>query len=90
MAAARAEYVRRKGLRRTEFALSHNRYLSLLGSVFAPVSNAFLRLGPFQWAMERTIGLDRRRRMPTFQRGSFVRAARKHLAAVGPLVAPVD
>jgi FAD/FMN-containing dehydrogenase/Fe-S oxidoreductase len=90
MAAARAEYVRRKGLRRTEFALSHNRYLSLLGSVFAPVSNAFLRLGPFQWAMERTIGLDRRRRMPTFQRGSFVKAAQKRLAAVGPLAAPVD
>ncbi len=90
MAAARAEYVRRKGLRRTEFALSHNRYLSLLGSAFAPVSNAFLRLRPFQWGMDRTIGLDRRRRMPTFQRGSFVRAARKHLAAVGPPAAPVD
>ncbi|HPC95049.1 MAG TPA: FAD-linked oxidase C-terminal domain-containing protein [Sedimentisphaerales bacterium] len=90
MAAARAEYVRRKGLRRTEFALSHNRYLSVLGSVLAPVSNLFLRLPPFRWAMDKTVGLDRRRRMPTFQRGSFVKAAQKHLAAVGPLAAPVD
>jgi len=90
MAAARAEYVRRKGLRRTEFALSHNRYLSLLGSAFAPISNAFLKLSRFRWAMDKTVGLDRRRRMPTFQRGSFVKAAQKHLAAVGPLVAPVD
>ncbi len=90
MAAARAEYVRRKGLRRAEFALSHNRYLSLLGSVFSPVSNAFLRLPPFQWAMEKTIGLDRRRAMPTFQRGSFVAAAQRRLAEIGPPGAPVE
>lgn len=90
MAAARAEYVKRKGLRRAEFALSHNRYLSLLGSVFSPVSNAFLRLPPFQWAMEKTIGLDRRRAMPTFQRGSFVAVAQRRLAEIGPPVAPVE
>lgn len=90
MAAARAEYVRRRGLRRTEFALSHNRYLSLLGSVFSPLSNVFLKLPPFQWAMEKTIGLDRRRAMPAFQRGSFVKAAQRHLAEIGPPVAPVE
>ncbi|MDI9431787.1 MAG: anaerobic glycerol-3-phosphate dehydrogenase subunit C [Planctomycetota bacterium] len=90
MAAARAEYVRRKGLRRTEFALSHNRYLSLLGSVFSPVSNAFLKFPLFQWAMEKTVGLDRRRAMPAFQRGSFVTAAQRHLTQAGPPDTPVD
>lgn len=90
MAAARAEYVRRKGLRRTESALSRNRYLSLLGSAFAPLSNLFLHLPPFQWAMERTLGLDRRRAMPSFQRSSFLKQGRKHLDSLPPLTAPVD
>ncbi len=90
MTAARAEYVKRKGLRRTEFALSHNRYLSMMGSAFSPISNAFLKLSPFKWAMEKTVGLDKRRGMPTFQRGSFVKAAQKHLTHASPLAAPVD
>jgi anaerobic glycerol-3-phosphate dehydrogenase C subunit len=77
MAAARAEYVRRKGLRRTENALSHNRYLSLMGSAFSPLSNVFMKLGLFKWAMEVALGLDRRRSMPAFLRGSFLKSARR-------------
>ena len=64
MAAARAEYVQRKGLRRTEMALSHNQYLSLAGSAFAPVSTAVMKLPPFQWMLEKVVGLDKRRGMP--------------------------
>ena len=90
MAAARAEYVRRKGLRRTELALSHNRYLSLAGSAFAPISNGFMKLPPFKWALEKTVGLDRRRSMPAFLRGSFLKAGRKYLASMTPLDAPAD
>ncbi len=90
MAAARAEYVKRKGLRRTEMALSHNRYLSLLGSLFSPVSNVFMRLASFKWMLEKTVGLDRRRGMPRFQRGSFFRAGRRYLASLDPLAAPTD
>jgi FAD/FMN-containing dehydrogenase/Fe-S oxidoreductase len=90
MAAARAEYVKRKGLRRTELALGHNRYLSLLGSFFAPVSNAFMHLPFFQWILEKTVGLDRRRGMPSFRRGSFLKAGRRHLASCEPLTAPID
>ena len=44
IAAARAEYVRRKGLRLTERILGHNRYLSKLASIFAPISNFIMRL----------------------------------------------
>jgi len=90
MAAARAEYVRRKGLRRAEMALSHNRYLSMMGSAFAPLSNAFMKLPPFKWALEKGVGLDRRRNMPAFQRGSFLKAGQKYLTAREPLAAPID
>jgi len=90
MTAARAEYVRRKGLRRAESVLSRNRYLSWMGSLFAPVSNALMRLSASQWLLERLAGIDQRRSMPTFSRGSFLRAARKRLAAAGPVAEPVD
>lgn len=90
MTAARAEYVRRQGLRRTEFVLSHNRYLSRLGSAFAPLSNVFLRLPVSKWLLERVTGIDRRRSMPRFGRGSFLKAGRKYLASCGPMAQPVD
>jgi Fe-S oxidoreductase len=90
MAAARAEFVKRKGLRRPEMALSHNRYLSMMGSLFAPISNAFMQLPPFKWTLEKVVGLDKRRGMPSFRRGSFLKSGRKYLAAAGPLEAPAD
>jgi len=90
MVAARAEYVKRKGLRRTEMALSHNRYLSMMGSLFAPISNGFMRLAPFKWGLEKVLGLDKRRGMPAFGRGSFLKSGKKYLAAAEPLAAPVD
>jgi len=67
-------------------ALSHNRYLSVLGSAFSPISNAFMALSPFKWAMEIGLGLDKRRSMPSFRRGSFLKTARKRLT---PPAAPV-
>jgi len=89
MTAARAEYVRRKGLRRTESVLSRNRYLSGMGSLFSPVSNALMRLPVSRWLLEKLTGIDQRRSMPGFSRGSFLRAARKRLAAAGPIARPV-
>ncbi len=90
MTTARAEYARRKGLRRAELALSNNRYFSLMGSAFSPLSNVFMRLRPFKWLLEKGIGLDRRRDMPRFERGSFLRAGRRYLAACEPIAAPAD
>ncbi|WP_336344605.1 LUD domain-containing protein [Halalkalicoccus ordinarius] len=37
-----------------------------LGSATAPVSNWLAELPPTRWAMERTLGIDRRRELPTF------------------------
>jgi Fe-S oxidoreductase len=90
MATARAEYARRKRLRRAESILSRNRYLSRMGSVFSPLSNIFMKLPISKWLLEKAAGLDKRRRMPGFARGSFLRAGRRYLAACEPLSDPVD
>jgi FAD/FMN-containing dehydrogenase/Fe-S oxidoreductase len=90
MATARAQYVQRRGLRRAEFALSHNRYLSRLGSAFAPVSNMVMRWPLSKWVLEKATGIDRRRSMPRFDRGSFLKVGREYLEGRGPVAEPVD
>jgi FAD/FMN-containing dehydrogenase/Fe-S oxidoreductase len=90
MTVARARYARRRGLRRAELALSHSRYLSALGSALAPLSNVLMRRPAVKWFLERTAGIDQRRSLPAFRRGSFLKAGRKYLAACPPLGKPVD
>ena len=90
MATARAELGKRKGLRRAELALSHNRYLSMGVSVFAPVSNFVMGLGIFKWFLEKIVGLDRRRDMPKFKRRSFLKAGRKYLESCEAKHKPVE
>jgi len=90
MTAARARYVRRKGLRIPERVLSNNRYMSILGGIFSPISNLFLRLPFFAWLLEKSAGIDRQRAMPKFGRGSFLKAGRKYLASCAPIETPVD
>ncbi len=77
--AARAEIVKRKGLGRTKMVLSNNRYLSLLGSAFAPIANPVMKLSVAKWFLEKMAGLDRRRQMPAFAWGSFLKKGRKFL-----------
>ncbi len=90
MIAARAQYVKRRGLRRAELFLSHNRCLSMFGSVFAPVSNFVMRLPIFKLLLEKFTGIDKRRGMPEFTHGSFLKAGRKYLAACEPIEKPID
>jgi len=90
MSTARAEYVKRKRLKRAESILSRNRYLSVLGSIFSPVSNLLMRLSVFKWLLEKSTGIDRRRSMPAFRRRSFLRAGRKYLAICRPIEKPID
>ncbi|MFB0525608.1 MAG: anaerobic glycerol-3-phosphate dehydrogenase subunit C, partial [Phycisphaerae bacterium] len=90
MNTARAEYVKRKRLRRAESILSRNRYLSVLGSIFSPVSNFLMRLSVVKWLLEKFTGIDRRRGMPAFRRRSFLRAGRKYLATCQPIEKPID
>ncbi len=90
MATARAQYVKRRGLRRTEQVLSRNRYLSIMGSLFSPVSNLVMRMPIFKCLLERFIGIDRRRNMPRFKRRSFIKKGRKYLMACGSIDNPLD
>jgi Fe-S oxidoreductase len=90
MVAARTEYARRKRLRPTETVLSNNRLLSVLGSAFSPLSSFAMRLPVSRWMLEKVAGIDRRRSMPRFGRGGFLKAGRKYLAACGPITEPVD
>jgi len=90
MTVARAEYVKKRRLRRAESVLSYNRYLSALGSFFAPISNIVMRLPGSAWLLEKFTGIDRRRKMPAFRRRSFLKVGRKYLAASKPIKKPVD
>jgi FAD/FMN-containing dehydrogenase/Fe-S oxidoreductase len=90
MMTARARYVKRRGLRRTERILSQNRLMSLLGSMFSPISNLVMRRPFFKLLLEKVAGLDKRRSMPRFRHGSFLKAGRKYLASCEPLEKPVD
>jgi FAD/FMN-containing dehydrogenase/Fe-S oxidoreductase len=90
MSFARAEYARRKGLRRAERVLSGNRYLSMLGSIFSPISNFTMRMPSFKGLLERIAGIDRRRIMPAFLRKSFLKAGRKYLAKQPAIEKPID
>ncbi len=90
MAAARAEYARRKGFRRAEAVLSRNRYLSAAGSAVSPLANVGMSLPGAGAFVERAFGLDRRRALPRFAPGSFLKEGRKYLAACVPLKDPVD
>jgi len=88
--AAKAEYGRHKGLRRTEWVLAQNRRLALLGTAFSQIANAALRSRAMGGIMEKALGLDRQRPMPAFEKGSFLRAGRGTLKRWGPVAAPVD
>ncbi|MBN1816280.1 MAG: anaerobic glycerol-3-phosphate dehydrogenase subunit C [Sedimentisphaerales bacterium] len=88
---ARAQRAARKGNTRTEMILAHIRYMSMLSSLFSPISNAFLSLSPFKWVIEKMLGLDRFRSMPKFLRGSFIKKGRRYLTQQPPINSkPVD
>ena len=90
MTAVRAQYVKRRGLRRAELVLSHNRYLSSSGSVFSPISNFVMRQPVFKLLLEKFTGIDKRRAMPKFRQGPFLKAGRKYLAVCEPIEKPID
>jgi len=90
MTVARAQYARRKGLRRAEKLLSRNRHLSVAGSFFAPLSNFVMKRSVTGWLLEKCAGIDRRRAFPSFNRRSFLEVGREYLAAQQPLEEPLE
>jgi len=90
MVAARAEFAKRRGLQPAEKLLSRNRYLSMAAVPFAPLANFLTGLPVFKWFLEKTAALDRRRTMPKFEYGSFVKKGRKYIAGLQPIVNPIE
>jgi len=90
MTAARTVHVRRNRLRRTEWALSNNRWLSRMGAALSPVSNLIAHRSAFAWLIEKMMGLDRHRAIPGFDRGAFLPAGRAYLEDSEPVVDPID
>jgi len=62
----------------------------MFGSFFAPISNFVMGLPFFRLLLEKYTGLDMRRTMPRFQRGSFLKKGRRYLAKAGPVAMPTD
>ncbi len=85
---ARAKLAAQSGFTAAELTLSYNRYLSMLSSAFAPLSNWVMSLPITRWFLQKLIGLDRHRRFPIFQRGSFIRKGRAYLAQNSPVHTP--
>ena len=75
----RSQLAKQTGFTSAELALSHNRWLSVLASSFSPISNWVMSLPVTRWMIEKIIGLDRTRRFPHFERGSFIRKAQRYL-----------
>lgn len=65
--------------------MAADRYAAL-GSATAPLSNWMLRNGAFRWALEKIIGIDRRRNLPDFNRRPLTKrfAARNAKSPASP------
>ncbi|MCF7958208.1 MAG: anaerobic glycerol-3-phosphate dehydrogenase subunit C [Phycisphaerae bacterium] len=90
MMEARAEYVKANGLTMPQYILTRSEFMSQLGSRFGAVANLFTQASGFRWFLEKVSGLDRRRAMPKFDRGSNLPKLRQYLKKQGPLAEPMD
>jgi FAD/FMN-containing dehydrogenase/Fe-S oxidoreductase len=70
-----AGYWQRHGTSLEARALGNARSMARLGSAFAPLSNLVAHSAPGRALAERLLGLDRRRRLPAFQRRTFAKRA---------------
>jgi FAD/FMN-containing dehydrogenase/Fe-S oxidoreductase len=87
---ARAQLAKHTGFTAAEFTLIHNRWMSILASTFSPLSNWVMGLEIVRWFLEKTIGLDSGRRLPQFERGSFVRKAQAISKKNKSIETPID
>jgi FAD/FMN-containing dehydrogenase/Fe-S oxidoreductase len=85
-----AGYWQRHGTPLEARALGNARSLARLGSAFAPLSNAVAGSAIGRALAEHVIGIDRRRRLPAFERQTLQRrvaqAPRRGITAGGPLL----
>ena len=73
----RGEYVQRHGEPLNQRLLADTRLLCRTGSALAPLMNLANALAPARFALEKAMGLDRRRQLPAFRRRTLRRMIRK-------------
>ena len=74
---ARTYYVEKKGQTIENLILGNSELLAKMGSLTAPLSNEILKLYPLRRIMEKTVGIDSRRRFSKFSRDSFSKTVKK-------------
>lgn len=77
---ARTYYVEKKGQTLQNIVLGNSELLAKMGSLTAPLSNEILKLYPLRRIMEMTVGIDKRRRFPEFQRNTFQKTLKQQRA----------
>jgi anaerobic glycerol-3-phosphate dehydrogenase C subunit len=87
---ARAKLAKKGGLGGAAKVLSSNRYMSVLASAFAPISNIIMGNASVKGVVQKLTGIDSRRAMPKFGFSSFIKKANKYLASQPKLKNPVD
>jgi len=66
-------------------AMMQAEQLAKLGSATAPISNWLLNNGMFRWLLEKTIGMDRHRDLPSFDRNNLrKRFTKRHQTLTSP------
>ncbi len=73
--ALKAAYFAAHGLPRGAWLPARIDGLSRLAGAFAFTANTLLESGPARWLLEKTVGLDRRRRLPRLTHRTFLRRA---------------
>jgi Fe-S oxidoreductase len=84
------QYYRRHGVPLRARLFAHVERLMALGSALAPLSTWVVRSRPMRWAMEKTLGIDRRRGLPPFARRNFVQWFKARGGRVGEIPANAD
>ena len=77
-AQARAELWQERGIPLRNRLIARPGVTGALGTPFAPLANLSLRTPPLRWALERTLGIDRRAPLPRFAGRTFRAWARHH------------
>ena len=67
-----ADYYTRHGTPLSAKALGNAAKMARVGSAFAPVSNWVTNSAPGRWMNQQLFGIDARRRLPEFQRATFI------------------
>lgn len=79
MIEAKAGYVAANGLRRADWILARAHSFGRLGCSVSSVANWGLNNAVMRWAIEKAIGIARRRKLPVFARRTFLRSLPREL-----------